>query len=305
MIDGSDRYQVLFDSRLMEQSVFLAESREDGRRRLRFQRERDTLYEGAAGDREQRFERFYRRWFERMGLSRPLLDAIDRCPSLTERTRRCIAMPAARARDQGADLRDELPLDPGAADTETDRRPTVILQIRPETLTDPAALVRFLDHDLLHVEDMLDPVFGYRPDERLPAPGPAALRRATERYRVLWDCTIDGRLHRWGRVGGDVVAARKREFEAAFPEHGADVDAAFRRWFEGARPMHADLVAAAAAGQAGASAGVCPLCGFACSELIEADPPETIAAAIRSDFPDWVARDGACRQCLDLYALHG
>jgi len=298
-------YDVLFDSRLMEQCVLLAERREDGRRHLRFRRERDSLYEHGVEDREQRFERFHQRWFEKMELSQPLLDAIDRCPFVVECTRRCIAMPAARVRDQGVDLRDELPLERDETDRGNDRRPTMILQIRPETLTDPTALGRFLDHDLLHLEDMLDPEFGYRPDQRLPAPSPAALRRATERYRVLWDCTIDGRLHRRGRVGDDVAQARKREFEAAFPECRGDLDTAFQGWFEGPRPTHDKLIATAVSGQAGSSSGVCPLCSFACGELVHAEPPAPIRAALREDFPAWAPDDGACRQCLDLYAGAG
>jgi hypothetical protein len=289
--------EVLFDARLVEECVLLAEARQEGLLRLRLRRERDALYEaGDPEDRERRFEQLHRRWFERMALGSPLLALLDgRAPTV----QRCVVVPAATADEEGADLRDERPLDDAGV---VEARPTLILQMRPQTLIDAAGLGRLLEHEILHVEDMLDPAFGYRCD-RLPAPnGPGASRRATDRYRVLWDCSIDGRLHRLGRVGDDILERRRREFAAAFPAAEHETDGGFRRWFEGPRPTHDALLAACAA-NAGSASGYCPLCRFPSPRLEGGDAVDAaVARRIREGFPDWEPAAGACRQCLDLYA---
>jgi hypothetical protein len=43
---------------------------------------------------------------------------------------------------------------------------------------------------------MLDPAFNYSPEIRLPDRSPAEENIVRERYRILWDTTIDGRLAR-------------------------------------------------------------------------------------------------------------
>jgi hypothetical protein len=97
---------------------------------------------------------------------------------------------------------------------------------------------------------MLDRDFGYEP--RLPAGDGPTLRagRRAERYRVLWDAYVDGRLVAAGRAPVSVRLARLREFGRAFPELGEQAETAFRRFFEAGRCTHADLVAFATAGDA-------------------------------------------------------
>jgi hypothetical protein len=239
-----------------------------------------------------------------MGLARPLMRALDGRSFLRTLTRRCIVMPAARAAEEGADLRDERPAadSPVGGDERSNDPPVMILQLLPATLVDAAAVERLLDHELLHVEDMLDPSFGYRRELPAPGGGPARLRRATDRYRVLWDCSIDGRLQRLGRAPGGARDRRRREFAAAFPELEPETDDAFGRWYDGPRPTHDEMLSAACAGGAGSPAGICPMCGFACADLRHDHAlPEPARALVRADFPEWRPDEGACRQCLDLY----
>lgn len=302
-----DRHDVYYVAALIEETVLLAESRQNPLMRLRFRHERDRLYEIDDPERREReFEPFHRRWFERLGLGEPVASALAEHPSLGLRTRRCIVSPAVRAGDEGADLRDERRVDDsgvtGQAPGREDSLPTIVIQIRATTFVDPDLCRRLLAHEFLHLTDMLDPAFGY-PREPPTEAGSPRLRRTMDRYRVLWDCTIDGRLYRRGRVGEDVAVARRREFEAWYPELGPDTQREFRRWFEGPRPTHDEIAAAARNGVSAARSGVCPLCSFTYAELWNGSPlPGAVLQRIHEDFLEWRPEQGICRQCLDLYA---
>jgi hypothetical protein len=304
----TNSHDVFYDSALVEETVLRAESRQPFLRRLRFRQERDRLYEiDDPEQRERAFEHFHRRWFAQMGLGESVAAALAEHPSLGPRTRRCIVSPAVRAGDEGADLRDERRLDesgvPERACGRQGSLPTIVVQIRAATLVDRDACRRLLAHELLHLTDMLDPAFGYRPELPPIEGGPARLRRVMDRYRVLWDCTIDGRLHGRGRVGDEIAVARRREFEAWYPELGPDTEREFRRWFEGPRPTHDQIAAAALDGVSAARSGVCPLCSFAYPELLTDSPMSgTVLEHVRADFLAWRPEQGICRQCLDLYA---
>ena len=58
----------------------------------------------------------------------------------------------------------------------------------------------YVRHEFTHLSDMLDPAFGYAPTLDLPGLNGAQQRLARERYRLLWDITIDGRLTAAGRT---------------------------------------------------------------------------------------------------------
>jgi len=118
----------------------------------------------------------------------------------------------------------------------------LVLRLCAETLLEPVTLSALLRHELGHVADMLDPSFGY--ERALPESdaGPATANLLRDRYRVLWDVTIDGRLARAGLAGARERAARWREFAATFAMLGEGCRSAFEEWFHLARPRHAALV---------------------------------------------------------------
>ena len=172
----------------------------------------------------------------------------------------------------------------------------------------------------MHVADMLDPSFGY--ERALPASddGPSRDNIQRDRYRVLWDVTIDGRLAcagghprgvRTSHVapadhGDPTPDARWQEFAATFSMLGDDCRRAFDAWFDNGHPTHAALAAFAVApggSETAGDSGRCPLCRF---PVVVLDPrPERLAAAtiaaIRDHHPSWEIEQGLCPQCLDLY----
>jgi hypothetical protein len=256
-----------------------------------FERAREALYAIEPPEaREAAFDRLHQEWFRRLGLDAPLRLALAEQEAALAPVSRCVALPVAGDRD----LTVELFVAAGGGRS-------IAIALRPETLADRDRLLALLRRELLHVADMLDPDFGYEP--RLPPQpaGPAQDRLLQERYRVLWDCSVDGRLAATGRLDPAARAARLAEFRRHFAWLGEEeAGRRFAQAFDGPRPQHVDLVALAAAARA---AGRCALCAFP-TVAFEPDPaglPADALRAIAADCPGWTPERGICLQCADLY----
>jgi hypothetical protein len=202
-----------------------------------FHDERDPLYTiGDAEAREAAFATLHVRWFERLGLDRSLAEALAERPEIEASCARCVVGRAGAVPAEAADLLVAPPA-----------RPTLLVRLTPARVAVPERALAFLRHELLHVADMLDRDFGYEP--RLPPTGDGRLLddRRAERYRVLWDAYVDGRLVAASRALPDVRAERLHEFSRAYPELDDRVEAAFERFFAARRCTHAELVAFATA----------------------------------------------------------
>lgn len=224
-------YAVSYDARLVEESVLRAETRLAAPERAAFRSERDRLYEvGPAEEREARFEELHGRWFIQLGLDGPLHRALKEQPALQERTRACRVLRARGRADQAADLANEA----------GSQVPTLLIHLCSESLLDGTGLERFLRRELAHAGDMLDPAFGYR--RELPAHDPVLGTLLRQRYRVVWDASIDGRLVRRGLLEGSVRDARFAEFAQTFPMLGPRAESTFTAWFEGENTTHGAIV---------------------------------------------------------------
>lgn len=226
----------------VEEAVLTAEATSSIARRRAFRRERDRIYEIADPEqREASFRALHLRWFVRLALH----DIVEGV--VAERADIAVQMSEGRVvrsftrSEEGAELIDRIV--PRSAEA----RPLMVLRLRPAMLLEPDALCALLRHELAHIGDMLDPAFGY--ERTLPPSddGPSGDNIVRDRYRVLWDVTIDGRLARAGHGSEGVRAARRREFAAAFSMLGDRRGAAFDDWFDRIRPTHAALAAFAQA----------------------------------------------------------
>lgn len=267
-----------------------------------YHRERECAYrEPDPEERARAFEALDRAWFERLGLERPLQSALAERPVVREGVGRIGVGRPPRRQDAGA----ELLVRPARTGEDPSAGRVLRLLIAPETFLDAEQLLTFLRRELQHVADMLDPRFGYEPS--LPATGgPAHERLLRDRYRVVWDATVDGRLVHAGSLPADIRAWRAGEFARAFPGLDAGGAAvAFARFFDDPAPTHAALVefVTRPATRGNPVAGTCALCGFPTADL-DPDPQGLPAAAggeLARDFPSWRPEDGCCRQCADLY----
>lgn len=294
---GAAGFRIDYDAVLVEEAVLLAERTLERSDRVRFRAERDRVYEAAPGDqREVRFEEMHGRWFLRLGLDRPLHHAFSAQPDLMLRTWSCRVGPARSGREEMADLRE--------AGSEPVCRASILIRLRPESFLDPERLATFLDHELQHVADMTDPAFGYRTELPASDAGPAHENLLRDRYRAVWDATIDGRLFRRGLLAEASPEACRAEFARAFPMLETRTEEHFRRWFDDPGPTHGAIAAFVldppAAGRG--PAGRCPICRFPTSRL---DPhPERIPAAalaqLQRAHPGWLPAQGLCLQCGEI-----
>lgn len=289
---------------LVEEAVFLALLRHPEAER--FERERVRLYELKDSQaRDLAFQDFHWKWFSDLGLGHPIENAASEQPLLESSVKDCLVARAPGRREEGAELfvsQDEK--------LSAEERRTVSIFLRPESLLDPAALLTFLRHELTHITDMLDPAFGYEPALPPAEGGPTHDRLLKERYRSLWDATIDGRMARRGWEAAQLRSERFEEFRSLFPMFGEESESLFSRFFDHEPHSHAELVAfildpraLTGVSEAPHPGGRCPLCGFPTYtfELV----PESLAAnvidQIVREFPRWRPSHGLCRQCADLY----
>jgi len=226
---------VAYEPVLVERAV-LAAVRAGGSARA-FHADRERPY--GLRDEEEReaaFAALHARWFERLGLDRPLGVALAERPELGAGSRQCLVARAFAARAEGADLLVAPPA-----------RPTVLLRIAPETLAERPAALAFFRHELLHIADMLRPDFGYEPRLGPAGARPGASGVGADRYHAAWAAFVAGRLAREGRAAPAGRAESLRGFSRACAGLGpAAMEDAFRRFFDAAQCTHAELVAFAA-----------------------------------------------------------
>jgi len=300
----AQRFQIEYDPQLVEASVLLRVERDPEKKR--FRQAHDLIYElRDAEERERQFRNLHSKWFVHFRLEQPTREAVQEQPLLTQKTLRCCVVSAPSVRDEGADLhdlRDSSPMDSPPVRV-------ILIQLRPERLLD-SSLRYWLRRELMHVADMLDPAFGY--ERLIPSAngGPAYINLLRERYRVLWDIWIDGRLVRRAWLPEDVRAKRWQEFARAFPDLGGDVESKFNELFCADCQTHAGLMALARnpTNSGPENSGVprvcfCPICLFPSFNLYDgiADLPWEARKEISVDFPDWRPEQGICRQCADLF----
>jgi len=317
-------FSVEYEPRFVEEAVLGAV---EVRKVPGFRGERNRLYEiPDAEEREAAFRKFHAGWFERLDLGAPIWQALHEQPLIPQNTGTCIVMRALARRDEGADLF----VSPGGEGTGEAEKRSVGIRLDPQRLLEAESLLVFLRHELFHIADMLDPAFAYVPQLPRAELGPAHERLLQDRYRVLWDAYIDGRLVLRGWAQPSIRDRRFQEFARIFPMLSDRVEDTFSFFFAGLSLTHADFVtfalnpvtlsagfsdspfldsnfeirhsklAAESRPQAGQR---CPLCGFP-THSFEPEPdrlPAQILAHVRTDFPAWQPAHGLCRQCADLY----
>lgn len=295
--------QLRYDEDFIEAAVFLCAS---GRRKgvpslqiARFHRAREKLYVILdADERNAAFFDLHLGWFREWGLEQPLTEVLKEFPLVREQLGVLAVRKATGKNDEGAEL----------YVNEAGQR-TGLLALRLERLTNDAALRDYLRHEFTHLHDMLNPAFGYSPVLDLPGLNAAQKRLARERYRLLWDITIDGRL-----VTAGQTAMQTRENHAAAFARGYSFwseqkqTETFDSLWQRRTPRHADFLALIAdprglrdahRPEPGAS---CPLCDFPTFHWADADALSSeVVVCVTAEFPTWSPEQGLCGRCLETY----
>lgn len=297
--------QLRYDEDLVEAAVFLcANGRRPGvppAQIARFQREREKLYGILDPDeRNTAFFKLHLEWFREWDLEKPLLDLLAGFKLLAGALG-VVAFRKARGKnEEGAELFVK----------EAGPR-TAVVALRSERFARAAALIHYLRHEFTHLQDMVDPAFGYSPELYLPGWNSAQQRLVRERYRLLWDITIDGRLVNAGHPPMAARAQHAAAFAGAYnfwpPDQQARV---FDSLWQGATPTHAEVLDLASnprglrVDQKPSPGASCPLCGF--STFVWRDTTSlapAIKAAVTGEFPDWTVEQGLCDRCHQSYQV--
>ncbi|MFO1514770.1 MAG: hypothetical protein U1F83_17975 [Verrucomicrobiota bacterium] len=295
--------QLRYDEDFIEAAVFLCAS---GRRKgvpslqiARFHREREKLYGVLDPDeRNAAFFKLHLDWFREWGLEQPLTDLFKEFPLVREQLGVLAVRKTTGKNDEGAEL----------YVNETGQR-TGMLALRLERLVNDAALRDYLRHEFTHLHDMLNPAFGYSPVLDLPGLNAAQKRLARERYRLLWDITIDGRL----AAAGHTPMQAREQHAAAFargysfwPEQRQTET--FSTLWQTKAPQHAEFLALIADPRGlrdahrPAPGASCPLCDFPTFHWADASVlPSGLVSRITAEFPAWSPAHGLCNRCAESY----
>ncbi|MFQ5883298.1 MAG: hypothetical protein ACE5I9_12675 [Candidatus Methylomirabilales bacterium] len=298
------RYEAAFLDAVLSTLIQEREATDDLRFTQEYHALTDPAYRLAPFAREEAFQHIHRRLFRRWNIAAPFEAVLTEFPELLEQVQTLWVVRAATSRDEGADLQF-----PGQT--------AAILRLLPRRLLDPRGLQRLLRHELTHLADMLDPTFAYHYTEQITGILPAEEPLVRDRYRLLWDVTIDSRLLRAGRQTVAGREQRRSEFEVQYRGVPAPLmERAFGRLWEMPRPSHPELLEMAThPGRAlfeGGQATIrflpgsrCPLCRFPSRSLRQGTGgiPVSLAEEIRRDFPGWRPDLGACERCLEGYTV--
>jgi hypothetical protein len=295
--------KLLFEDDLVEAAVQLcARGARPGVPALqvrRFHAERERCY--AVLDPDERvaaFARVHLEWFREWGLAWLLECCLEPFRGLKPALA-TLAFRLARGRtDEGAELY-----------RNAEGQSQGIIALHPDRLREDDLLRGFLHHELAHLADMVAPGFGYTPDLAGAGQTAAQQRLIRERYRLLWNVSVDGRLHQRGLATVCDAAQRQRELERGF----AFLPAARRTellagLWTGTLATHAELLEIAADPRdfrevhAPVPGAHCPLCGFAAFQWADLRAlPSAALARIRSEFPAWREDEVPCARCAEIY----
>jgi hypothetical protein len=303
--------QIEYDPQLVEQAVFLAARAGPPHLEGDLHAATDPLYTMPPGrDREAGFRRVYAAWFSRLKLDAILVSLLAERPLIAEHVSRCIVRQAPRRKAESAELFVR-PSDAGTVPTDR----TLIIQLCPPSLLDTDRLAAYLRRELFHISDMLDARFGYELESVSGLPARQNLVR--DRYRVLWDIYVEGRLNREGRSADQRSTGLPAMFARAFNRPAAEgCRSTFDRILQAVELTHSQLLNWAMHPQSlfpgtaerrlttqPGPGEACPLCGFPTHDWFEfsGNGSGSLANSLQSHYPDWGPQDGACRLCAERH----
>ncbi len=301
--------RIEYEPSLVEQAV-LSAARQDAALMGELHGATDPLYQLTdSTQQESRFREVYTGFFQRLGFDEVLPRLLKERPLIADNVGRCIARQAQNAHKEAAELyvkdEDESP---------SPSTRSLFIFVTPDSLLKPKELEHRMQSELLHTADMLDHRFGYVKDSLAGHHPRQNLIR--DRYRVLWNIFVEGRLHREGHRDPEAEARLQEQLARVFGRavNGRAAET-FARVFGAVDLTHGQMLAWAQSPadlfensadeiQSGGPdlGGPCPLCAFTTYDWVKpSDLSSATIPAIQRDFPAWQPHDGVCRQCAEIY----
>ena len=193
------------------------------------------------------------------------------------------------------------------------------VKIKIATLLDSELCAYFLRHELTHITDILDSTFAYDTSCPLSEISQSEESLFRDRFRTLWDLSVDGRLERKGVLPVDIREKRTAEFRALFQTlDDKTAEKVFLALWNGTRPSNEEfrrMVKGVASlcstlkipsvifdddGSNFAYHGSpCSLCLFPTHEW--AEKTDKLCIEVKKEFPEWDFSQGICSQCANRY----
>ena len=294
---------------LVERVVFEA-VRGDAANARAYHREFARCYDESEGEaRDNAFRQLHERWFETLGFRRHIFDLLNEFAHVTREVSRVVITPAGGRGGQSAELY-------GASGGYS-----VVMSVAAATLLDSAAFGYWARHELMHIDDMVDPAFDYDLSARPTGSSAAARNLGRDRYALLWALSIDARLAHRNSTARILKPQRQKELALAWglSDSQATRDVFEHLWtkFEAARPTHPELLALTRAMWTGAESSAaatapqcatlpgdpCPACKFKTFDWATPAQVARIEDVVRESLPDWRMEDGLCGRCAEVYSM--
>lgn len=292
---------------LIEEAVmrFISDREEE----IVFRDERNALYHIEDSERrETAFQDFHLSWFAKLALETPLLESICSYPHIISKVDRVAIVQAPSKKKEGAELfRRNSKLY-----SNDEKNTSILITLTPEQFCESAKLLDYLRHELQHIEDMLNPDFGYKINSSNPKVSSLIDSLFLQRYSVLWDLTVDGRLSNKEWQTSLSKEKHFEKFQQTFQLPFGESSRLFDYFFDNPNPTHEKLEDFAVdplgwlqdrRSAKDASKGNCSLCTFSSTDLITYPEkfPEEIIELIQKENPDWKLSDPVCSHCIDNY----
>ncbi len=279
---------------------------------IAFRDDRNALYDIEDSEqRETAFQNFHLSWFAKLALDTPLLESLRSYPLIISKVDRVAIVQAPAKKKEGAELfrrNNKLYSD-------DEKKTSILITLTPEWFSKSDKLLDYLRHELQHIEDMLNPDFKYKINSSNPKVNSVIDSLFLQRYSVLWDLTVDGRL---SKKEWQTSLSKEKHFEIfqqAFQLPQGETFQLFEYFFDNPIPTHEELEDFAidpfgwlqdrknAKDVKHASKGNCSLCNFISTDLLTNPElfPKEIMELIHKENPDWKLSDPVCSHCIDIY----
>ena len=274
-----------------------------------FRDERNALYDIRDSERrETAFQDFHLSLFAKLALETPLVESLCSYPHIISKVDRVAIVQAPSKKNEGAELfrkNDKLY-------SNDEKNTSILITLTPEQFCKPDRLLDYLRHELQHIEDLLNPCFGYKLNSSNPNVSSLIDSLFLQRYSILWDLTVDGRLSNKNLPTLLSKEAHFEKFQQTFQLPPSESSRLFDYFFNNPNPKHEKLEDFAAdpfgwlqdrKNIKDASKGNCSLCTFSSTDLSTDTEQlsEEIIELIQAENPYWKFSDPICGQCIDIY----
>lgn len=323
-------YKIEYDPRLTEEVVSkkIKDLEQEGNMRIpdSFRAACDPIYDKyPIADRddidfEDAFRGIYLRFFKILGYEDIVQSALSEYPVIDEKVGEIIVKVCYAVEKEEANLAKRKIEDP-----ERGELAVIILQITSPRFFEKEGLKIFLRHELMHVTDILDPVFCYDNNPLGVTPSEECIIK--NHYALIWDIYIDQRLVKSERVNPQIKDERRAEFDTTYRSIQEDDRISI---FEGLWQIegltHPQILACAKnpTGLLEYRAALspeqiarqkqdkkkkihlpgmlCPLCKFPTHRWKEEESIlKEVIEKIKEDAPNWDPSDGICERCDEVY----